>query len=436
MKRVILSAAALMIGATVFAQVPTQSPQQVNPNAPAAAGHGYSQIDQVGIGSDADVLQEGTLNSSYIDQLGTSATLKNFVGVVQTGNVGQTPSNPGRSGLENYSEALQDGSGNLLNVFQYGDRNDARSTQVGVSNSGVIQQGSSNAQLGERNLGVIDQSGDANYASIQQRYDGNEAYSEQIAAAGGLGNRSYQEQTAESNQSVGHEAVSTQNGNNNEVRQFQTGPSESAGNYAEANQGDVAGTDTATNAFAQQIQDGIDNNALVNQKLTNDVSYQEQIGTRNTATTDQNMGGIASGGDNYSDQYQDGTRNDAVTTQNGNNNVSFQEQRGIANEATTMQTYGQDAANNAISLQNGTRNSSTIMQAAHGNYAFVDQFGVGHVSVVNQNQMGTQLNDGAFSGTNSAIVTQRDASGLSANGAQSLRSPMSTPRALSLNTNN
>ncbi|WP_194852219.1 hypothetical protein [Nonlabens antarcticus] len=419
MKRVILCVSALLAGGFAFAQTPKtvtpQSKQALAPN--AAVGGNLSTIDQVGIGSDGLAVQEGTMNTSYINQTGTSASNRNLAIVAQSGNVGD----PGiaRSGFKNYADLTQDGEGNQMGALQLGDKNTAWGNQLGNDNVALMEQGAVNARQAQNNYAEVAQTGNGNEAEVQQRFDNNIASSTQDNTGFATGNRSYQEQVSAGNQSNGHTAISTQRGGDNEVRQFQTGPNSAVGNYAEANQGDINGTDTATGAYAQQIQSGSGQQAYINQKLAGDEAYQEQLGANNVAVADQNLGGVVSGGDNFSSQYQDGTGNDAEANQNGNNNESFQEQFGVGNSALTVQKFGQSAGNYAQSIQTGNDNDSQIRQNSNGNFAQVDQFGSNHMSIVNQNQLGTQLGNASFNGSNTASVLQRDANGLS-NAVQTL----------------
>jgi hypothetical protein len=435
MKRVILCASALLAGSLAFAQTPKSvTPKSQQAVAPVAAvGGNLSTIDQVGIGSDGIAVQEGTSNTSYINQTGVNAMNRNLAIVEQSGNVGDNGAPPALSGLQNYADLTQNGEGNRMGALQLGDNNVAWGNQAGVGNVGVIQQGALGARQAQNNYADIVQDGTGNDAEIQQRYDNNTATSNQLSDAGATaGNRSYQEQVSATNLSNGHTAISTQHGGDNEVRQFQTGPDSAIGNYAEANQGDVDGADIATGAFAQQVQSGSGQQAYINQMLSGDTAYQEQAGADNVAIADQNVGGSPNGGDNFSSQLQDGTGNEADANQNGNNNESFQEQFGAGNSALTVQRFGQSDGNYAQSIQNGTDNDSEIRQKSNGNFAQVDQFGSNHMSVVNQNQMGTMLSDGTTNGSNTALVVQRDANGLPPNvNGQGLQSLVNTRAGLS-----
>jgi len=403
MKRVIFSIAALMAGVTVIAQTPQTVPtttQQGFATSAATVGGNFSDIDQIAVGSSAVVQQQGTANASFITQTGANANNLNTVDVLQWGNV-----NPSISGLLNYSDIMQNGQGNAYTLAQQGDRNENFGMQVGLDNEAIVQQGDTGAQQAESNLALVDQNGKDNFAEVQQRFDNNNAIiTQRNDAAAGVGNRSYQEQIANPNASNGHTAFGSQDGDDNEMIQLQEGPG--SGNYADIVQG-VAGT-KAVGAFAQQVQLGEGNEAFATQYLSNDVSFQEQIGDDNLAVVAQNTGGIATGGDNYVAQFQDGSGNEARSDQWGNDNTAFQEQYGANNVSTVLQRYGQLGGNLATSIQTGTGNDSEINQQAHNNVAFVDQMGAGHMSIVNQNNpiSGAQA---AVSGNNTATVTQRNA---------------------------
>lgn len=403
MKRVILSVAALMAGATALAQTQqtvVAPAQQVSPTAAATIGGNYSDIDQIAVGSSAMVQQQGTANASFIEQTGTSASNLNTVDVLQWGNV-----QPSISGHLNYSDITQNGQGNAFTVTQQGDLNENFGTQVGMDNEAIVQQGADTPQQAESNLAIVDQAGKENFAEVQQRWDNSNAtIVQRNDAATGVGNRSYQEQLANPNQSAGHTAFGSQDGDDNELIQLQEGPG--SGNYADAVQGDV-GT-KATGAFAQQVQLGEGNEAFATQYLSNDIAFQEQIGTDNLAEVKQNTGGVTSGGNNLVEQFQDGSDNEARSDQNGNNNTAFQEQYGSDNYSSVMQRYGQVAGNLALSIQDGTLNSSVINQRANGNTATADQTGTGQMSVINQNNPLGGF-PAATSGSNSATVIQRNA---------------------------
>nr|WP_193742905.1 hypothetical protein [Nonlabens ulvanivorans] len=408
MKRVIMSAAALAIGGFVFAQTPqTIAPivQQSSPTAAATVGGNYSDIDQKGIGSDAKVQQQGTANASFIEQTGTDVANRNSVDVLQWGGNVQ----PSISGHLNYSDIKQNGAGNDFMATQQGDENEISGLQIGLNNAALVQQGANTPQQAENNLAKVDQDGKDNYAEVQQRYDDNEAsILQRNDAAAGVGNRSYQDQVSNPNQSAGQVAIGEQWGDNNEAVQIQDSgsPALGGGNHAEIQQGDA--TKDATGAFAQQVQSGATNEAYATQFLSGDESYQEQLGTDNKAVVNQNTAGSLNGGDNLVEQFQDGDRNEARSTQNGNNNMVNQEQYGMDNYSRVSQGNGQAVGNMATSIQDGADNNSVINQRANGNMSMVDQTGNGQTSLINQNAP-LAGQPALTSGQNTATVIQRNA---------------------------
>lgn len=403
-----LSALALAAGSFALAQTPQtivnpgQQPSTVNPA--AVVGGNASTIDQKGQGSDAMVQQQGTSNISFIEQTGTNVSNRNTVDVLQWGNV-----QPAISGQLNYSDINQNGEGNGYTVVQQGDFNENFGTQVGVDNTAYVQQGANTPQEAEANLAIVDQDGFGNDAEVQQRYDNNESsILQRNDVATGIGNRSYQEQIADPNMSAGHVAIGTQYGDANALVQMQQGGplGTGAGNYAEANQGDA--TDAATNAFAQQLQQGDLNEAYASQKGSDNTIFQEQAGSQNLAEATQ-ADNPTSGSNLYAEQYQEGTINVARTKQNGANNESYQEQYGFSNLSTVDQRGGVNPAdaNVAISIQDGSFNVSAIQQKARGNHAMVDQTGDGQMSLITQNISSSSAPNG--DGFNTATVIQRNA---------------------------
>jgi len=403
MKTFIFSATALALGICATAQTqktitaPTPQPYATTG---ATIGGNFSDIDQIAVGNSAVVQQQGTANGSFISQTGANATNLNVIDVLQWGNV-----QPSISGHLNYSDIEQNGEGNAFTARQQGDENQNFGTQIGLNNEALVQQGANVPQQAENNLAIVDQDGKDNFAEVQQRFDNSEAsIVQRNDAVMGLGNRSYQEQIANPNQSAGHLAIGTQYGNNNELVQMQEGPG--LGNYAEANQGDaITG---ATNVFAQQLQLGELNEAFVDQKGTGNTAFQEQTGMSNSAVASQADNPIT-GANLYVEQYQDGTSNRAESKQNGSNNEAYQEQYGLSNFSRIEQRGGVNPSlgNVATSLQDGTLNNSFIEQKARNNNAMVDQTGNGQTSIVTQNLSSNSAPNGH--GTNTATVIQRNA---------------------------
>ncbi|AZQ44073.1 hypothetical protein [Nonlabens ponticola] len=402
MKHLIITASALLVGSIAAAQSqqPIVAPvAQTISTASAAQGGNSSKVDQSGIGSDAVVAQQGTANGSFIAQAGTDNGNRNVADVLQHGNV-----QPSISGHLNYSDIAQVGAGNEFMVTQQGDLNQMFGTQDGVDNAALVQQGADGPQQAEGNLALVDQSGLGNDAEVQQRWDNNQSSILQSNdAVAGVGNKSFQSQKANPNQSAGHRAIGEQYGDGNQLVQIQEGPG--SGNYAQSNQGNA--TTAATTAFAQQVQSGEGNEAYNTQFGVNDESFQEQVGSDNLAEVKQNTLPTI-GADNYAAQFQDGSDNEARADQNGFNQDAFQEQYGTNNVSTIKQRAGQVAGNLALSIQRGDANISAITQNLDGNSAMVDQLGDGHHSVVNQNAS-QNASARPNAGFNTATVTQRNA---------------------------
>ncbi|WP_167341772.1 hypothetical protein [Nonlabens sp. SY33080] len=407
MKNLFLTAGAMLIAGAAFAQTPSmvQVPtQQGSPTATATVGGNYSNINQKAVGSNALVEQQGTANASFIDQTGSDQSNKNEVYVKQWGNV-----QPSISGHLNYSDITQNGAGNDFTALQQGDENQNFGTQAGFDNTVMVKQGANSAQHAEHNIAISDQDGNENSAEIEQYYDNNVATIKQRNdQTAGIGNQSYQLQTANPNASAGHTAIGEQWGDDNKLVQMQDSgsPASGGGNYAESMQGSAA--NSATNAFAQQKQSGDLNQAYASQLGANNTLFQEQLGSGNKAVASQADNPV-NGSNLYAEQYQDGTDNEARSKQNGRNNEAYQEQYGLMNYSTIEQRGGVNPndGNVALSIQDGTLNDSRIKQQARGNTAFADQTGDGQMSVINQNLTSNSSPNGH--GYNSATVIQRNA---------------------------
>ncbi len=401
MKRVILSASALMLGGFVFAQTPqtvTKKAKQSQELESASKGSNFSQIDQMGIGSDATVQQKGTENASYIEQTGTSQRKRNEAFLLQKGGLITTAE-------ENYADQTQNGMANYSNVIQLGDENDAWVNQQGNSNASNIQQGTFIFGRSDKNYAQVDQAGDKNDATINQIADNNIAISNQTSVDGARnGNTSYQSQLSTFARE-GNTAISNQAGTNNEAVQVQINGFLQKGNYAEINQGDADNQDMASKSYAEQLQTGARNEAYINQRQKGNIAFQKQVGTDNVAIADQSKNGLTEDG-NFVSQLQLGDDNRAVTNQFGDKNSSVQQQLGSDNVSLTIQSFTR-MGNLAQSLQGGNNHDSYINQRSNGNKAMVDQLGTGHKSVINQN---TGFTGGNFSttGNNSATVKQRN----------------------------
>ncbi len=197
MKKVILSAAALMIGAIGFAQTP--------PAAGATAATATSESN----------------NESFLTQSG----LDHYAMVTQVGD-------------DNRSDATQSGEGNYFKLQQTGDRNNSTLTQSGSST--FRNNDAEVTQIGEDNISNVDQSGTHSRARVFQRPTGanvtarnNEAVVVQVGTGTAYndafvsqymeGNFSRQEQTGQ-----GNDAWVSQQRSGNDSYQYQTGDFNSA----------------------------------------------------------------------------------------------------------------------------------------------------------------------------------------------------------------
>ncbi len=414
MKHLFLTAAALATGAFALAQAPM--PQQVvnkdrqsQESTNAEKGSNYSQIDQMGIGSDATVEQVGRENASYIKQTGTSNNNRNTAYLRQDG------SREGKSTSMSYADLTQEGAGNDVEVLQWDDRNVAWANQDGTKNIIKINQGEDISYRGKDNYADLSQKGRKNEAYLIQDGRNNSALSTQVSNSNAnKGNLSFQyQESVNSNEArEGNTAISTQNGTGNYAYQEQVSKVASIkGNYGEINQGDVTGAATATNATAAQYQSGTAQEAYIDQMASGNEAYQEQRGRRNVAAVEQNLFGASDLGGNFAGQFQQGDDHFMKAVQAGGDNVSLQEQRGSNNNSRTVQEFGTIKGNYVQTLQKGDYLNSFVRQRANGNQAFVDQLGDNHSSVIRQNATGTSLGNATLNGSNTATVIQRNGQG-------------------------
>ena len=417
MKKMILGAAALMIGGVAMAQevTPAVATNQTN--------YQHANASEVTQGSEysadyqkARVRQVGLRNSSVITQdgLATSVELGNSADVYQLGADAQAEI--AQNGFNNRGAIAQIGGGdpsidgNKAVLLQGND--DAASS----NNIGIIAQGApgvDDVDFGaEANEAILTQNGTENKASITQLFDRNDAAVNQV----GTNNLSTVLQVASEDLSAGMEAVVSQDGADNisvvdQAPDESIAGSDSGRSYAETNQygdanqalqiqrstalegedGETAiinqGVDgvTSVNAIAIQDQRGAGNNALINQSGTNptddgDYAKQRQLGGNNYAEANQdNSTGTASTG-NFSFQDQDGWDNVSVNTQLGLANKAQSKQIGNNNTATTTQ---EGDTNFAHITQMWSNSVATTNQVGGFNHALVNQM-EGQSSLINQ----------------------------------------------------
>ncbi|OAB78419.1 hypothetical protein, partial [Cochleicola gelatinilyticus] len=411
MKRVILSALALMIGSFVFAQASQDAAAPDVEQADNLSGDtAANRVENTQSGTENYMLvrQEGTSSSVFIDQSGGGAGADegNLVYVAQAGDV---TGNTGLSGQANAADVRQSGTSNEGYVYQGGDRNAAGMQQSGDDQIAYIQQGVLNA---EDNYAGVVQSGDTHSSWIFQGHDNNEALSLQS----GSGHASKIDQNSAPDGSDGHNArveqegtsqmsYVEQDGSGSDADVFQTGNA----NYSDVQQ-DGGGANVFANNTADIDQDGTGNKSFVNQSNRNNSSVVDQLGDLNMSHVVQsgvgtNDGQVVQNGDgNYVRQTQtngtsgsdanvalvnQGDRTNAqalsnnlplflatdaiLSTQGGavpadgsNENVAYQTQDGSGNNAESQQfsQSGAPFAGYSKQVQIGDNNTALVVQNA------------------------------------------------------------------------
>jgi len=399
MKKVILSAAALMCGAIMFGQTPL--PTQVTPNPLAPVGANAAEANQTGNGQLLKIKQIGYFNSAKTTQGdGTGAGMNEALIDQLGGNLIPGKGNTGevkQLGTENEGAIVQKSSDNKARVDQgqtdHGSSvNKARIEQgvvhglnaVGTGNVGYIaQDGVDNSaktiQINDNNDAWTDQDGNHNQAQIRQTSTnaptsntattGDEGQTAKVVQHGNI-NASWVDQDG---RGAGNEAYTTQVGNNNIAvqKQFSTVDWLLHGNTATIEQGPLG--HLSNYAYATQDQEGINQDATIKQ-YNGDIdsrnrARQYQRGNANDAKITQTMDNSGHGM-NYANQDQNGVLNDADLVQNGKNNKAYQVQHGNRNKVDSDQhgngnklnTYQYGDKNYALTQQNHDYNAALIVQ--------------------------------------------------------------------------
>ncbi|MDT0644610.1 hypothetical protein RM553_17355 [Zunongwangia sp. F363] len=427
MKKVILSAAALMFGAVTFAQqdvnhAERQEASQVT-NHSSDVDANRADVDQWNTSQKAFVQQVGERNSAQVDQSDGAygGTGGNQAMIYQSGPY--SLSGPWYNlqyeseAEDNQAEVNQAGTTNESALYQRGSNNDARSDQgldgSASDNKVAIYQGdfdnypySGNSgndafakQEGSENSSLIAQDDNNNDAMTAQDGDGNKVYVTQTSRQDGSvdeGQMALVEQYGDMNESTvaqdgrgaRNNATTYQLGNNNKAWQKQYNTSDDAGdeNTATITQGTL-GYIPSDYAIAIQDQRGEDNEASITQYDGNEVAsnyaQQDQDGDDNDAAITQEN--VFEGHDNFAKQIQDGNYNEAIIGQKGDGHKAQQWQKGNNNFAE--------------SHQQGKDHKAFVWQRYDNNYAFTNQNNIGNDALVVQ------------SGGQSATVDQLDGSG-------------------------
>ncbi|KJJ38290.1 hypothetical protein [Aequorivita vladivostokensis] len=458
MKKVILGAAALMIGAIGFAQY--------TPDAPGAAGT-IGNNSSSSTANTGESIQNGDNQKVKVRQVGTEQSAASYqdngagIGSNQA-FIKQIGSVTGTSGYLNRAEVHQKGSTNESTQLQEGDNNSSLVNQgmtdmASADNKVWARQGTN--EQAENNSLEVNQDGDRNESRTLQTYDNSEALVNQM----GDDNAADIKQRAFSNGTEGHaaevnqdgdrnqalidqtglgarnEATTIQFGDDNSSYQIQVATSSTAGegNNALVTQGDGSTTtqietDLWTNGLL--TVDDIDNGSF-NPGSDGSIARQEQYGTNNAveaqqfgednqsyqiqgnflsgssdgnrALVVQNAYGSPAGGGNNAAQVQLGDDNDAAIGQNGNDHTALQVQIGADNVAMSTQR-GQN--NNANVWQFGNDSWATTAQRGECNNAFITQYD-GQSYSVEQN-----LADGMPFGHNQADILQQGPNGTQVDG--------------------
>ena len=430
MKKLMLSAAALMCATVMFAQndpitaddgVSTSPDYVASGVAPVATGANTGKSVQNGNANMVQVRQAGTSQDVYSHQDDGSGLGGNLATIMQTGAVSSA------SGVANKANLMQSGTNNQSRTKQEGDENISITRQGrngddgSEGNKAAIRQGT--GQQAEYNYAAIDQDGDNNQARTQQTYDNSDAWTRQT---GDL-NKSQVVQNAGPNGTDGHSALVEQEGDRNESSVAQSGLggrnestslqigddnkavqsqttdalAGSAGNRAGMKQGVKSpynwdNTPLVGGLFAPINGIDSENVPVFGSTLASygAIGFQTQTGHENAADMVQIGGSI--GDSNYGEQDQVGDNNDAAMVQGhigaGGENYAKQEQDGSSNYAGLAQSgsgmkalqtqYGND--NMALSSQRGESHKVNVHQRGDENWATTAQGGLGNVALVVQ----------------------------------------------------
>ncbi len=426
MKKVVLSAMALMFAAVGFSQVtdsngnasPVATTVPILTGAAATANSGLSI--QNGNDNKVRVRQAGTNQSVYTNQ-------DNGAGIIGANQafVRQTGAVSGASGVGNRTDVFQSGDVNSSMTIQEGDYNDAITRQgqkdpaiLSSGNQALIRQGT--AQQAEGNFAAIDQDGIDNQARTKQTYDNSDAWTQQT----GTENKSLILQNAGPNGTDGHYAMNEQEGernesyitqqgngarnsaralqvgNDNQANQMQTATAAAGGSGNDAGIVQGATSSVRRNAVAPEattqwiaVRDNVDlgaNTIYYVPPTEGNKAKQTQVGAGNSAGIYQLGGSI--GFSNYAEQEQNGDDNNAGMVQghyyNGEtSNYGKQDQDGNGNTAGLVQT---GSGNKSLQNQVGNDNTSLAFQQGKNHKLNTHQFGNDNVAFATQSGLGNR----------------------------------------------
>jgi hypothetical protein len=365
---------------------------QESPDAGGPAVAGYDAAAGFSASKVADITQDGSGNSAKLRQADESY---NNNGV----NSGQNQLiKLDQAGTDNSFEGVQTDAASSIVANQYAgsSNNRIRAEQLGgngnaAGSSAVINQGGSDNISFTRQYAnggaslTVDQEGTDNFSAVEQGSD---------RAAGGETEFYVKSSVADIDQiGDGNTSLVSQRGFTN-----------------------VAGYNSAGNAYARVLQQG-DNNSATVQQIGG--SPAEQFNARGQSATVEQYGTTAGSG-NTANVFQTDADNNAnnqvakiyqgAAGSGVNDNSATIEQRGASatdynplNSATITQTAD---GNNASIFQTGGLQVATITQNDVGNEATTDQSGEGNTATVSQYSADNLSTVTQSGGGNTAIVTQ------------------------------
>ena len=346
MRKIMLSALALMIGAIGFAQNNTSSVTQTGDN-----NAGF--VDQTGSNNTGTIKSVGNLHNNNASISGnwwsgnTDLMLARGITQIGTGNTGliDQESNNGSVSGESKAGIGQDGSLNKAEIFQYDNTVHSWSSQ----NVAFVDQ------LGNNNISLQNQQGRATQSYFRQVGHNNMAESQQSDLYGdftkaeqvGDNNKSYQEQ--ENGAWSGSKSDIYQAGNFNEANSYQSGETHTVditqiGVY---NMADVSQTGGNGNGAIINVENGDRNITNVTQMGNGNNTWME-IGK--WGKSDDNTADFTQvGNGNYLETTMgDSHFNDVRGTQSGNNNYFRVNIKGDSNEVNMSATGSSNRGSWAI----------------------------------------------------------------------------------------
>ena len=367
--------------------------------------------EQVGTGNQAFALQVGDDNDAVIEQ-----GLNDDTSSGNSAYIRQIDPDEREEDRNNFAGIQQDGTDNSAFTDQNVSFNDANTIQNGANNISEIFQDSesqpSDIENGEGHDALVEQVGDANQSSVSQiGFNRNEGHTAQF------GDRNSAQQVQNSLQEPG-------TGNTARIAQ---------GVFGDGTESYIADPDSDLNALDADIDFSLDGVVEGTFSPTNDnIAYQDQAGSGNNAEIAQ------FGNFNNASQAQYGSENNADAIQGGLENISAQSQEGWGNNAEVGQSDSGNLnyqvqngdSNNSLVSQNGTDNVNNTFQYGNYNDARVAQQGVHNAALIVQTggqSYSVQQNLYSAGGNNQVDAQQTTAYGTFGDSSALFHKPGATP---------